>query len=179
MTEKNSSQAKPSSNALQLLKQSLNRLVAQLDAIPVEQWQIKPHGGGWSVGEIVHHLVLVEVQELQELKDVVEGRQESMVVNSATKPDLAHLRNPSPKHHTIAAFEPTAGIPAKYLLDGLRRARKETIAYAQKVGKDRLSRIGMNAPWVKGVNGGEFLECLGYHMERHTEQIINIFSVKK
>ncbi|MGH7496872.1 MAG: DinB family protein [bacterium] len=174
MTAKPFSQKKPSSNTLLLLQQSFKSLEELLKRISMEKWPVKPRDGGWSISEVVHHLVSVEVQGLQKLKDIVEGRQESAVVDSANRPEPARLQNPRPKYKTISEYEPTTGIPAKYLLDGLRRARSETIAYAQKVGRQQLSKIGIHTPWLNAVNGKEFLECLAYHTERHTAQIARV-----
>ena len=171
MTTKPSPRKQASSNTLQLLQQSFKSLEALLQRIPADKWPLNPRNGGWSISEIVHHLVSVEVQGLQKLKDIVAGRQESALIDPANRPDPTRLRDPEPKYKAIPEYEPTTGIPPKYLLDALRRARKETIAYAQKVGLQQLSNLGIDTPWLNALNGREFLECLAYHTERHRAQI--------
>ncbi len=101
----------------------------------------------------------------------MEGRQESIVIDMANRPDLSQIQFSKPKLKSPDKFKPTTGIPEKYLLDGLHRGRRETIAYVQKSGLNQLSQISLDTPWIGVVNGGEFAECLAYHMFRHAQQI--------
>jgi len=162
------------------LTQSLKALEKVIAGLSPRVWSKKSRGDTWSVEEIVHHLVLVEVQGLQELKDVVTRKQEGAVFAGTKREtgdsgtDIARLRLPSPKLKTKSIYNPASGIPNNYLLDGLRRARRETIAYLQEIGLKRLKEVSIESPWGSILDGAEFLDCLSYHMERHIEQVSQI-----
>ncbi len=158
-------------NSSDLLKQSLKNLEVLLQSIPSQKWSATPKIGLWSVAEIIHHLILVEVKGLHDLKDIVEGRQDSIAIDSTYSPNLDQIKHHQTKLKTIAAYQPSVGIPSEYLLDGMRRARRETIEFTQKVGAQRLGSFGIRTLWVGVVNGSEYIECLANHMTRHMEQI--------
>ena len=153
------------------LNQSLRVLEKQLAGIDEKKWELKPAGGGWSIAEIVHHVILVEVQRLQELKDLLAGRKHGAAPGAIERPDIAAIRRRERLVKTGPEFEPTSGIPPKVLMKALLRARKETLVFVESVDLAKLAEVWLSTKLLGALNGTEFLDFLAAHTERHATQI--------
>ncbi|KAA0229696.1 DinB family protein [candidate division KSB1 bacterium] len=157
------------------LDRSLQALEKQVLDIPVEKWDLKVNAESWSIEEIIHHLILVEVQRLQQLKDLLEGRRESAPARAEIqKPNFDQIRHRESPVKTREEMEPSPGIPAKVLLAGLRRARNETMDFVQAADLTQLEHVWLNTISLGPLNGVEFIEFLAAHMERHAKQIEDV-----
>lgn len=158
-----------------LLTKSLQAFEKQVLEIPAEKWNLKVNAESWSIEEIIHHLILVEVQRLQQLKDLLEGRRESAPARvEMHKPNFDEIRRRESHVKTREEMEPSPGIPAKVLLAGLRRARNETMGFVQAADLSQLERVWLNTISLGPLNGVEFIEFLAAHMERHAKQIEDV-----
>lgn len=159
---------------LRRLDESLSVLEKSLAGLPAKDWRFKPAPERWSIGEIVHHLVLVEVQRLQYLKELLEGRRESAAPRTEAIPEISSYRR---KENRVQAKEdmlPTPGIPPKILLTGFRRGRVETRDFASTVDLAKLQTVWLMTKSFGALNGVEYLEFLAAHTERHADQIQNM-----
>jgi hypothetical protein len=165
------SEKKLRQHLIRQLNQSLRVLEKQLAGIDETKWAVKPANGGWSIAEIVHHVILVEVQRLQELKDLLAGRKHGATPGATERPDIASIRRRERLVKTRPEFEPTSGIPPKVLMKALLRARKETLVFVDSVDLVKLAKIWLNTKSLGALNGTEFLDFLAAHTERHAAQI--------
>ncbi|MDZ7291987.1 MAG: DinB family protein [candidate division KSB1 bacterium] len=156
---------------LRRLDESLEILEKNLTGLAAPDWQRKPAPDRWSVAEIVHHLVLVEVQRLQWLKDLLAGRRESAPPRDEPIPDLATYRRKKQRVQAKEDMQPTAGISSKTLLAAFRRGRAETKAFACEVDLKKLQEVWLITKTFGPLNGVEYLEFLAAHTERHADQI--------
>jgi hypothetical protein len=156
---------------LQRLEESLAVLEKSLAGLPDQDWEKKPAPDGWSAGEIVHHLVLVEVQRLQYLKELLDGRRESAAPRAEPIPEIASYRHKAQRVQAKEDMEPTPGIPPKVLLTGFRRGRAETRAFAASANLEKLQNVWLMTKSFGALNGAEYLEFLAAHTERHADQI--------
>lgn len=156
----------------EVLAISLQVLEKQLLDISTEKWNLKLNEGSWSIEEIVHHLILVEVQRLQQLKDLLDGRRESAPARVGMhKPNFEQIRRRVNPVKTREEMEPSPGIPVKVLQAGLRRARNETMGFVKSADFNHLEQVWLNTISLGPLNGVEFIEFLAAHMERHAKQI--------
>jgi hypothetical protein len=158
-------------NILHRLDESLAVLEKSVAGLAENDWHKKPAPDRWSVGEIVHHLVLVEVQRLQYLKELLGGRRESAAPRTEPIPEIASYRRKEQRVQTKADMEPTPGIPPKVLLTGFRRGRAEMRAFASTVDLAKLQNVWLLTKSLGALNGAEYLEFLAAHTERHADQI--------
>jgi hypothetical protein len=156
---------------LRRLDESLNVLEKSLAGLAEKDWEKKPAPERWSVAEIVHHLILVEVQRLQWLKDLLAGRRESAPPRAEPIPDIASYRRKEQRVQAKEDMQPTTGIPPKVLLTGFRRGRTETRTFASKVDLAKLQEVWLLTKSFGALNGVEYLEFLAAHTERHADQI--------
>jgi len=157
---------------VQALQQSLERVEKLILNLTPQQWNLKRSFEAWSVAEIVHHLILVEVQRLQQLKELLEGKRESAVARlEGGRPDFSGVRAGLNPVKARKEMEPTSGIPSKVLIAGLRRARTETIEFLLAADLGRLEEVWINTVSLGAINGIDFIEFLSAHTERHAKQI--------
>jgi hypothetical protein len=168
------SSIKQRANILQRLDESLAVLEKSLAGLAGNDWHKKPAPEQWSVGEIMHHLVLVEVQRLQYLKELLAGRRESAAPRTEEPiPEIASYRRKEQRVQTKEDMQPTPGIPPKVLLAGFRRGRTEMRAFAASVNLEKLQAVWLMTKSFGALNGAEYLEFLAAHTERHADQIQN------
>jgi hypothetical protein len=156
---------------LRRLDESLNVLEKSLAGLADKDWEKKPAPERWAVAEIVHHLILVEVQRLQWLKDLLAGRRESAPPRTEPIPDIASYRRKEQRVQAKEDMQPTTGIPPKVLLAGFRRGRAETRAFASEVDLAKLQEAWLITKSFGPLNGAEYLEFLAAHTERHADQV--------
>lgn len=159
---------------LRRLDESLTVLEKNLAGLPEKNWHHKPAPEQWSIGEIVHHLVLVEVQRLQMMKEMLAGRRESAPPRTEVIADISSYRRKEQRVQTIEMMQPTPDLPAKTLLLGFRRGRTDTRAFASTIDMEKLQRIWLITKSFGPLNGAEYLEFLAAHTERHADQIQNV-----
>jgi hypothetical protein len=158
---------------LRRLDESLGVLEKSLAGLAEKDWEKKPAADRWSIGEIVHHLVLFEVQRLQGLKDLLAGRRESAPPRQgAAAPDLLTYRRREQRVEARPEMQPTAGIPPKVLLAGFRRGRAETKAFVGTADWIALQQIWFLTKSFGSINGAELLHFIAVHTERHADQIV-------
>jgi hypothetical protein len=167
----NNSLTEQRQHILQRLDESLKVLEKSVAGLAEKDWEKKPAPDRWSVGEIVHHLILVEVQRLQWLKELLEGKRESAPPRDEPKPDILSYRRKEQRVQTKEDMQPTPGIPPKVLLAGFRRARAEMKAFAASVDLAKLQQLWLMTKTFGPLNGAEYLEFLAAHTERHADQI--------
>jgi len=161
-------------NILRRLDESLKVLEKSLAGLDEKDWNMQPAPERWSVGEIVHHLVLVEVQRLQYLKELIDGRRESAPPRTEPIADIASYRRKEQRVQTKDDMQPTLGLPPKVLLTGFRRGRAEIKAFASTIEWTKLQNVWLTTKTFGSLNGAEYLEFLAAHTERHADQIQNV-----
>lgn len=143
---------------------------------PEKNWQQRPKQRvqQWSVGEIMHHLILVEVQRLDLIKALLDGGKESLPPREGPAPDISAARRAPRQVQALPEMMPKAGLPAKVLRAALRQARRDTLAFAEAADLKRLAGVWLRTASLGVVNAGEYLELLAAHMERHADQVVEI-----
>jgi len=164
---------------LRRLDESLRFLETAIDRVPEKEWNGRPSPSQWSVGEIVHHLILVEVQRLELIKALIAGTKESLPPRDGPAPDLAVARTSPNRNQALPEMVPKPGLPAKVLRKALRRARLETTSFAGTVDLEKAQALWLRTASLGVVNAAEYLEFISAHMERHTDQILRLRAERK
>ncbi|MDZ7361931.1 MAG: DinB family protein [candidate division KSB1 bacterium] len=165
------SSTKQRAHILRRLDESLKVLEKSLAGLAEKDWRKKPAPERWSAGEIVHHLVLVEVQRLQMLKELLDGRRKSAPPRAEPIADIASYRYKEQRVPAKEEMQPTPGLSPKILLASFRRGRAETKAFASAADLDKLQNVWLMTKSFGPLNGAEYLEFLAAHTERHADQI--------
>ncbi len=142
---------------------------AELDAVPAD--------GQWTIGEILHHLQLIEhsvarvlARQLQRAEKSGAGpdqRQDS-VLGSLDQFDIE--RGPE-KVTAPSGFVPSRGLSRQELLDGLAGSRAALLSEVRRAGAHDLSRLTFPHPVFGRLDMYQWLLYAAQHELRHLHQI--------
>lgn len=152
-----------------LLRDSLAALRSAVETLPPERWQSRQ--GGWSVLQVVEHCYVVEVGIIRRIP--------TMPPPSGMRDDrderiVGWIRDRSTKVEAPPGVVPegrTAN-PAE-LLTKLDRLREKTLGWLHDPAAEHRAHA-MEHPFLKLLDGYQWLLMIGAHMERHTAQIREI-----
>ncbi len=150
-----------------------------LEGITSEEAARRPEGGGWSLGEVAHHLVLAEEfmrgQVLAILREHAEGK-------IALEPSGLPERGPDffesiadlskiPPVKAPEALIPTHGLDFNELLSPLRSLPGETAGLLAEFKDVDMDRLSFQHPVLGKLSLYERIRFIGYHELRHHAQI--------
>jgi len=142
---------------------------AQLDAAPAD--------GQWSIGEILHHLQLIERAVARVLSRQLERAEKSgggpdqrqdSVLGSLDQFDIERVRQ---KIIAPSGFLPSRGLSRQELLDGLADSRSVLLAEVGRAGGHDLSRLTFPHPVFGRMDMYQWLLYAAQHELRHLHQI--------
>jgi hypothetical protein len=133
--------------------------------------QKQPAPGEWSIGEIVHHHIMIE----RTVRRLVRGLRWRIVGEKAAadhKPAaLEKVGQRVGRAKTMRRFIPAHGQAFEVLRRQLERERQKTIQLARRVNLDKLRQRAFRHYILGAMNGEEWLVFNGHHQERHRRQI--------
>jgi uncharacterized damage-inducible protein DinB len=152
------------------LDRTHEKLIATIGPLSPAAFAQRPSENEWSVGEIVHHLYLVEDRVIKELEKALAGPPQqfgllrrfvstSIVAMRLVKvkaPGAMNPVSPPDKETNIANYDAT------------RDKLKELCA---NVSQERLKKIVFKHPFLGTMSGAAAVSFLGYHELRHLKQI--------
>jgi uncharacterized damage-inducible protein DinB len=165
--------------ALQIADQARDKLLAALEGVSQLDSERKPAPESWSIGEIVHHLLLCE-QRLpdQILATAREGefnREEVFSKRTFSLEDTSDVEK-SGKGNAPEVVKPSQGLPIRDLLTDLRQAREETRAKLLPHRSRNLDNVWWEHSRFGPLTLYERIRLSGYHDLKHLTQIENCIS---
>jgi len=158
----------------QRLDESMQLLQKVLAGVPPKMWHEKPSPEQWSVGEHVHHLILIEVLRLDLIKGMIAGTKESLPPREGPQPDIAGARTSPSKNQALKEMVPKPDLPVKILRGALLRTRNDTTAFVRIVDLQKAANLWLKTASLGVVNAAEYLEFISAHMERHADHIARL-----
>lgn len=135
----------------------------------------QPSPGEWSVGEVAHHLVLMERKIRQMVRAMRWGLMSKKLPPAMRKPaSLEKVSARKERLKTYGAFIPLHGRPFDAILQQLDNERQKTIKFARRVNLDKLRPRYVRHPFIGALNGEEWIAFLSHHQQRHAKQIKEI-----
>jgi hypothetical protein len=136
-----------------------------------------PANGGWSAGEVLHHLQLIELSVTR-----VMGRLLEQAARSSTGPDRRTdsvlgtldsfaVESSPQKVKSPSPFIPQKGLRKEILLDGLAVSRERLLAAVAQAGAFDLGQVSFPHPVLGRLDGYQWLLYLGQHELRHLHQV--------
>lgn len=154
------------------------RIRSSVTGLPREIISTPPAAGGWSIGEVLEHLIVSADSYLAAIRSLVErNRSVTAGADASWKPTIAGgllvwsfrspRKLPAPKIYKPGP-SPRAGVLEEYL------ARQEEVGrlITESAGLDwRRLRMGSPVAPILRMNLGDALTILVTHAERHAAQI--------
>ena len=161
--------------AVKFLEENHAAFLAAIAGVDQKTSETQPAPGEWSVGEIVHHVTLIE-RTVRRLVWALRWR----LVGSPARPGVektAAMEKVGAREgraKTMQRFLPSHGQPLPRLLAGYKRERQKTLRLARRANFSKLRRRAFRHYVLGYMNGEEWLLFNGYHEERHRRQIEDV-----
>ncbi len=159
------------------MKKALNRLdsvhqklIKTVSSVDPNIYSQRPAEGAWSVGEIVHHLCLVEGRVIQELEGAIAqqprrvGFLRRLMPTSIVSLRLVRVKAPR-------AMRPLDAPGWEVTLENFERARNSLKALCATHGEERFRNLVFKHPFLGEIDGVATVSFIGYHEKRHYKQI--------
>jgi hypothetical protein len=157
--------------AVKFLEESHAAFLATVGGVDQATSQKQPAPGEWSVGEIVHHHLMIE----RTIRRLVRGLRWRVLGEKTAgnhKPAaLEKVGQRLGRVKTMRRFIPVHGQSLPQLLKALERERKRTIDLARRINLEKLRQRAFRHYILGALNGEEWLLFNGHHQERHRRQI--------
>ena len=155
-------------------RQKLLLVVAPLSQ---QQLDFQSAPESWSIGEILHHLFLIEVQIVKLARRLLVQAQETGLgpdpgAEGSALHALDHLRQDSQnKFKTIPQTSPQAGMAKGELLVLLQHSSAELLRVMMAAAPYDLNRLSFPHPFLGELNLYQWFLFAGRHEQRHRRQI--------
>jgi hypothetical protein len=154
------------------------RIRDSVTAVPAQALTRRPPDGGWSIAEVLEHLVVSADSYLSAMRPLVQAKSGGTADADVTwKPTLmggllaASLRSPR-KMAAPRRYKPGPA-PRPHVLEEFLRRQEEVGHLLTDAGKMDWRRVRMRSPVLPiiNLNIGDALTVLVVHAERHATQI--------
>jgi hypothetical protein len=159
------------------LQEARSRLLDSVGSLSQADLDTSSSNGAWSIGEILHHLQLIEASVSRLLGRLLErAARDGLGPDPRTDSVLGRLdqfdiEGALQKVVTPTAFIPQKGSAKKVLLEGLAASRAALLAVVEKAGAFDLSQLSFPHPVLGRIDGYQWLLYVGQHELRHLHQI--------
>ena len=163
--------------ALEVLDQARSQVLELIKGISQAGSERRPGPDEWSIGEVAHHLLLVEKRHCQSMfaqitEDQGEDfdRQQVLAERPIPLEDMADVSK-SGKGKAPEGTRPTHGLVLKELADDLRQFRGETRAQLLSHRSRDLDDLWWAHPRFGPMTLYERIRLIGYHDLKHLSQM--------
>ena len=150
-------------------------LLATVARMPADATGLRPCADGWSIAEVVEHLLIVETGIGRLLGKL--GKQaetlgpETSTASVLSSLDRFELTDPARRIESPTAMSPTGGVTLAESLAGLGESRRRILDLLQRVSGRALGDLAAPHPLLGQFTFYQWLLFLAQHEERHTLQI--------
>ncbi len=165
------------SELVKQLTEAHEQFCAIVNGVNQKMSERQPNPGEWSVGEVVHHLVLMESAIRRMCRAMRWGFMSKKLPPELHKPaPLGFVSRRAERVKTSTMFMPLHGRLLDNLLKRLNDERKKTVRFARRVNLDKLRTRFVRHPFIGVLSGEEWLSFLAHHQTRHAKQIEEILA---
>ncbi len=159
---------------LQKLAHAQSRLLSTADSVRPDQWQMRPKSGGWSAGELVAHLIMVERAVLGSADRVMQHAPRHIPALKRFHLPLALVEARLIRRKTPIPLDPQLVREKETMLAELREIRERTLAFVDETKGRDLSKYRWRHAFLGMLNMYEWLQMIACHEIRHEKQLQKI-----
>ena len=164
--------AKDREAAVKYLEETRQRFLSSIDGVSDAQWTFRAGPDRWSIAETAEHIALSESLILGLIKDKVLAGPKATA--PAPLPDdrvIAMITDRTQKAQAPEMLRPTnRWATREALTKDFVAARQKTIEYVKTTNDDLRGHIAPH-PFLKELDGHQWILLLAAHSARHTAQI--------
>lgn len=150
------------------------RLLDILTPLDAQRFAQRPAPNEWSVAEVVHHLCLVEERVIRELEQGLTQPPQRLSLLDRLIPYSLLVGHRVVRVKAPKDVEPLDAPPKEIVIENYNRLRQTIKALSEEHGRERLSGVVLQHPFLGKLNGVKAVRLVGYHEERHYKQIQEI-----
>lgn len=159
-----------------LLTRGRAALLAAVASVPADQLERRPTPDGWSVVEVLDHLMMVETGSARLLaKRLLRAREAGLGPETETSSVLDRLAgyDPAGGPARIAPemVRPREGVTAESALQGLQEARETLMAVLRDGDGLALEQVTAVHPVIGDIDLYRWVLFIAKHEERHERQV--------
>jgi DinB superfamily len=159
---------------LEKLAHAQRRLLRSADSVPADQWKTRPARGGWSAGELIAHLIVVErgvVVKADRIQQKTPKQfsffQRLHVPIRLVEARVIRQKSPTPVGPELIQEKET-------MLAALRDARERTLAFLGETQGRNLSEYRWRHPFLGSFDMYDWFQFVAAHEARHEKQMREI-----
>jgi hypothetical protein len=155
---------------LQRLDSVHKKLLDEVSPLDPQVYSKRPAENEWSVGEIVHHLCLVEARVIKELEGAISRAPQRVsffrrfIPTSVVSVRLLRVKAPE-------AMKPLDAPVKEAAVANFERARASLKTLCVTHGNDRFRNLIFKHPVFGEIDGVATVSFISYHEQRHYKQI--------
>jgi hypothetical protein len=152
------------------------KLLRAADAVPAEQWKLRPGEGAWSAGELVAHLVMVERAVLTRADHCREKPPRPVPLFRRFHLPLALVESRLIRRKTPIPLDAAMLGQKEEMLAELRSMRDRSVAFLKETNGRDLRQYRWPHPFLGMLNAYQWFQMIASHEIRHTKQLREIAS---
>lgn len=163
------------------IDETRQRLFKRVEGLTDEQANAHPKADGWSVKDIIEHLAILEDRLVRMMKVMLTKAEGASTQKGGgafeIKPfSLENLieRSRSEKYTAPEAVRPSGNVHLPDLLAKMRGSREELRALQPRIEATDLSAFTYPHPAFGPLDFYQWLALIGFHEERHLNQIESV-----
>lgn len=164
--------------ALKRLDSVHQKLISAISALEPNVYSQRPAEGEWSVGEIVHHLCLVEGRVTKELEAAIAREPQRvrffrrLIPTSIVSMRLIRVKAPK-------AMNPLDAPEREQAIENFDRTRSNLKTLCAAHEEERFRNLVFTHPFLGEIDGVATISFVGYHELRHYKQIREVLGKLK
>ena len=161
-----------------------SRLLASVAALSDRDAGFSPSEDRWSIGEILHHLRLLEESAVRVIQKLVDKAEKSGVGPDPGDGSVLHgldqftIETATDRLSAPASMVPTRGIPMGELLQGLAGSRAALTKALDDCSRFDMTGIHFPHPVVGKIDAYQWALFVAQHEERHRRQIETVKALR-
>jgi uncharacterized damage-inducible protein DinB len=164
--------------SLKTIVENLARAQAELlcaaDAVPAEQWRMRPVEGRWSAGELIGHLSEIERAILSRADKQLQKPPKAVPFYKRFHVPMMVVESRVIRRKAPSAVEPQIVSEKEEMLAEFRAVRERTMAFIEETRGRDLSKYNMPHAFLGNLNAYDWLQFIASHEIRHTKQMREI-----
>jgi len=159
---------------LEKLAHAQRRLLRSADTVSAEHWKTRPGRGGWSAGELVAHLIIVERGVVGTADRIQQKTPKRFSFLRRLHLPIGIVEARLIRTKTPLPLDPELVEEKETMLASLREVRERTLAFLEETRGRNLSEYRWRHPFLGSFDMYDWFQFVAAHESRHEKQMREI-----
>ena len=159
---------------LEKLAHAQRRLLHSADSVPADQWKTRPARGGWSAGELIAHLIVVERGVVGKADRIQQKTPKQFSFFQRLHLPIRLVEARVIRQKSPIPLDPALIQEKETMLAALRDARERTLAFLEETQARNLSKYRWRHPSLGSFDMYDWFQFVAAHEARHEKQMREI-----